>query len=91
VIEPLLKEIRKLDDKHLLVEIYLLEAKVHHSLQYCPKSKTSLTAARANANSIHCPPLIQADLDNMSGILLSEDKDYKTAYSYFYEAFEAFN
>jgi len=91
IIEPLLKEIRKADDKHLLVEIQLIESKIQHSLQNLAKAKASLTAARACANSIYCPPQLQADIDLMSGILNSQDKDYKTAYSYFYESFEAFN
>jgi len=90
-ISPLLKEVKKLDDKLQLVEIQLIESKVYAKLENIPRSKASLTASRSCANAIYCPPVLQAEIDMMSGILNSEEKDYRTAYSYFYEAHEGFN
>mmetsp|Transcript_2711 Transcript_2711/g.8091 ORF Transcript_2711/g.8091 Transcript_2711/m.8091 type:complete len:448 (+) Transcript_2711:63-1406(+) len=87
----LLAEVKKLDDKLLLVEICLIACRTHYALQNIPKAKAELTAAKTNANAIHCPPLLQAEIDVWSGVVAAREKDFRTAFSYFYEAFEAFN
>ncbi|TFK93259.1 PCI-domain-containing protein [Polyporus arcularius HHB13444] len=88
LIESLLTELKRLDDKMVLTEVHLLESRVYRGIGNLAKSKAALTSARTAANSIYCPPPLQARLDLQSGILHAEDKDYTTAYSYFYETFE---
>jgi 26S proteasome regulatory subunit N6 len=87
----LIREVKKMDDKLQLVEVFLIECRTHYAVENIPKSKAALTASKTNANAIHCPPLLQADIDLWSGILAAREKDFRTAYSYFYEAFESFN
>ncbi len=91
IVNPLLGELKKLDDKQMLTEVHLTESRIYETLENIPKSKASLTAARSAANSIYVVPLLQAELDEMSGILCCEEQDYTTSFSYFQEAYDAYD
>jgi len=90
ILNKLLHELKKKDDKQLIVESQLVESKVYHALENLPKAKAALTAVKTTANSIYVVPMLQAEIDMMSGLISSDEKDYNTAYSYFYETFEGY-
>ena len=91
LINGLLKELKRLDDKLVLVEVQLLESQVYHALGNSPKGRAALTSARTSAASVYCPPLLQAGLDMQSGMLHAEDQDFNTAFSYFIEAMDGYH
>jgi len=91
LINSLLKELKRLDDKLVLVEVQLLESRVYHALGNVPKGRAALTSARTSAASVYTPPILQAGLDMQSGKLHAEDGDFTTAFSYFIEAMEGYH
>lgn len=65
----LLRELKKLDDKVLLVEVQLMESQVYYKVGNLQKSRAALTSSRTTANTIYCPPRLQASLDLLSGMI----------------------
>lgn len=90
VLKKLLYELKKKEDKILMVEAQLVESKVYHALENLPKAKAALTSVKTTSNSIYVVPALQAEIDMMSGLIATDEKDYTTAYSYFYETFEGY-
>eukprot|EP01064_Diplonema_japonicum_P013421 TRINITY_DN2098_c0_g3_i1.p1 TRINITY_DN2098_c0_g3~~TRINITY_DN2098_c0_g3_i1.p1 ORF type:complete len:474 (+),score=138.23 TRINITY_DN2098_c0_g3_i1:47-1423(+) len=90
-VSALLREVRKLDDKQMLVDIHVLESRLYYVLKNQSKAKAGLVAARTAAHTIYIAPLTQAEIDMQSGVIAAEEKDFKVAYSYFFEAFEGYH
>ena len=69
LLTELLREVKRLDDKQLLVDIVLPRrgADAPRAAQPAEGATASLTAARTNANAIYCPPLQQAQIDRDGG------------------------
>merc|ERR1719412_1120621 len=91
MLAPLIKEAKKLDDKALLVDIHLSASSYHLALNNIEKAQASLIACRASGSSTWIPHLLTAQIEQASGVLACLTGDYKTAFSFFYEAFEGFD
>ena len=49
---------------------------MYHALENLPKAKAALTAVKTIANSIYIVPQLQAEIDQMSGLIAADEKDY---------------
>jgi len=58
ILNKLLYELKRKDDKQLIVEAQLVESKVYHALENLPKAKAALTAVKTTANSIYVVPML---------------------------------
>ncbi|KAK8854003.1 26S proteasome non-ATPase regulatory subunit 11 [Tritrichomonas musculus] len=90
ILSRLTVELRKVDQSQL-IEVYLIQSRTFRGLGDFNRAKASLTAARTNATAVYTPPLLQGQLDLESGIIFTEEQDYRTANSYFSEAFDSFS
>ncbi|KAI5170065.1 26S proteasome regulatory subunit N6 [Pancytospora epiphaga] len=89
-ITSIAKDLKQFDDKINLISLYVYESRAHYELRDFSKARASLTSARALVVSAPCPAQLQAQIDLLNGMYLSDEKSYAMAISYFIEAIEGF-
>ena len=91
VIQKALFDLRRYEDNLGLIEVQLIESKVHYLNRGIAKAKAALTSVKTLVTKVYIEPRLQAEIDVHAGTIAAHEKDYNLAYSYFYEAFDVFN
>ncbi|GFE53453.1 proteosome subunit [Babesia ovis] len=90
-LEKLQHEVKNIEDKPLLLDIHLVQAKAYLLVRNLVRTKIALSNAKNVATNINTPTYVNAEIDLLSGLLYLCESDYRTAYTYFYEAYEGFH
>ena len=84
-------DLKRYEDNLGLIQLLLLESKIHYATNGISKAKATLTSVKTLITKVYVEPKLQANIDMHAGILAAHEKDFNLAYSYFYEAFDAYN
>lgn len=91
IIGTTLIDLKRYEDNLGLIEIQLIESKIHHRAKGIVKAKAALTTVKTLCTKVFIEPKLQAKIDMHSGMISAHEKDFNLAYSYFYEAFDVYN
>lgn len=84
-------ELKKMNDKINLINLYIYESKTFYEMQNLTRAKASLTSARALAVTTYSPFYVQAQIELLAGMYICEDRNYSTAHANFMEALDGFH
>ncbi|ORM40222.1 26S proteasome non-ATPase regulatory subunit 11 [Babesia sp. Xinjiang] len=90
-LDKLQQEVKSLEDKPLLLDTHLVQAKAYILVRNLVRTKIALSNAKNVATNINTPTYVTAEIDLLSGLLYLCESDYRTAYTYFFEAYEGFH
>ncbi|EDO08418.1 PCI domain family protein [Babesia bovis T2Bo] len=90
-LEKLQQDVKNIEDKPLLLDIHLTQAKAYLLVRNLVRTKIALSNAKNVAININTPTYVSAEIDLLSGLLYLCESDYRTAYTYFFEAYEGFH
>lgn len=91
VISKAIIDLKKYEDNLGLIEIQLIESKIHYKSKGIVKAKSALTTVKTLCTKVYIESHLQAKIDMHSGILAAYENDFGLSYSYFYESFDVYN